>query len=232
MNSGDRAALPILQARGIHKSFLSGQRPIHVLRGIDMTVERGEMTAVVGASGSGKTTLLQILGTLDVPTEGSLSFEGRELVPLEEKELSSHRNRNVGFIFQFHHLLPEFTALENVMLPGMISGEDTRKLANRAEKLLEQVQLGHRLQHRSGELSGGEQQRVALARALIMHPSLLLADEPTGNLDSNSGRMVFDLLRNMSRDLNLSVVMVTHNEMLAQAMDRCLTLKDGVLNGE
>jgi len=190
------------------------------------------MVAVVGASGSGKTTLLQILGTLDAPTSGNLAFDGRSLADLGEKELSRHRNMHVGFIFQFHHLLPEFSALENVMIPGMIRGMDKQEVTSRAEALLEQVNLAHRLQHRSGELSGGEQQRVALARALIMHPSLLLADEPTGNLDSRSGRMVFDLLQKMSREMGLSVVMVTHNETLAGDMDRCLTLKDGVLNGE
>ncbi|MDW7774347.1 MAG: ABC transporter ATP-binding protein [Desulfobulbaceae bacterium] len=227
MNSSNPEIL--LQAEDIHKTYGTGRSMIHVLRGIDVTVGRGEMVAVVGASGSGKTTLLQILGTLDVPTQGVLAFEGRSLATLGEKELSIHRNRNVGFIFQFHHLLPEFSALENVMIPGMIRGEDKQKLTGRAEALLEQVNLGHRLQHRSGELSGGEQQRVALARALIMHPSLLLADEPTGNLDSKSGRMVFELLHKMSRDRGLSVVMVTHNEMLAQAMDRRLTLQDGVL---
>lgn len=227
-NSGSH----ILQARGIHKSFRSGPNLIHVLKGIDLAVASGEMTAVVGASGSGKTTLLQILGTLDIPTEGSLIFEGRELGPLGEKALSSHRNRNVGFIFQFHHLLPEFSALENVMIPGMIRGENNQVLADRARTLLEQVNLSHRLNHRSGELSGGEQQRVALARALIMHPALLLADEPTGNLDSKSGQLVFDLLRGVSKEMGLSVVMVTHNEKLARLMDRCLTLKDGILNGE
>jgi lipoprotein-releasing system ATP-binding protein len=223
---------PLLQAENIHKSFGSGDSIIHVLRGIDIVVERGEMVAVVGASGSGKTTLLQVLGTLDLPTKGTLAFEGRQLAHLKEKEVSTHRNRNVGFIFQFHHLLPEFTALENVMIPGMIRGQDKHELSRRAETLLDQVNLSHRLHHRSGELSGGEQQRVALARALIMNPSLLLADEPTGNLDSKSGQMVFDLLRNMSRERNLSVVMVTHNQVLAKAMDRCLTLKDGVLNGD
>jgi lipoprotein-releasing system ATP-binding protein len=231
-NSGREFDESLLRAEGIHKSFLSGPSTIHVLRGIDITVSRGEMVAVVGASGSGKTTLLQILGTLDVPTSGNLTFAGRQIAHLGERELSSHRNRNVGFIFQFHHLLPEFTALENVMIPGMIRGLDKHELTGRAKKLLGQVDLSHRLQHRSGELSGGEQQRVALARALIMHPSLLLADEPTGNLDSKSGRMVFDLLQNMSRDMDLSVVMVTHNQTLAQDMDRRLTLKDGLLNGE
>jgi lipoprotein-releasing system ATP-binding protein len=232
MNNNGGYQGPLLQAEDIHKDFGTGRNVIHVLRGIDITVARGEMIAVVGASGSGKTTLLQILGTLDVPTKGILTFTGRRISSLGEKELSSHRNRHVGFIFQFHHLLPEFSALENVMIPGMIRRENKEELSVRAEELLRQVDLAHRLQHRSGELSGGEQQRVALARALIMHPSLLLADEPTGNLDSKSGRMVFDLLQKMSREMGLSVVMVTHNETLARDMHRRLTLKDGVLNGD
>ena len=220
---------PLLQAEGIHKSFGSGRNSINVLQGIDIVVERGEMIAIVGESGSGKTTLLQILGTLDLPSAGTITFDGQQLAKLREKDLSRHRNQNVGFIFQFHHLLPEFTALENVMIPGMIQGLDKDELLGRAKTLLEQVNLAHRLHHRSGELSGGEQQRVALARALAMRPTLLLADEPTGNLDSKSGQLVFDLLKDMSRDRGLSVVMVTHNQSLARVLDRCLTLKDGLL---
>jgi len=220
---------PLLQAEGIHKSFGSGRNSINVLQGIDIVVERGEMIAIVGESGSGKTTLLQILGTLDLPSAGTITFDGQQLAKLREKDLSRHRNQNVGFIFQFHHLLPEFTALENVMIPGMIQGLDKDELIGRAKTLLEQVNLAHRLHHRSGELSGGEQQRVALARALAMRPTLLLADEPTGNLDSKSGQLVFDLLKDMSRDRGLSVVMVTHNQSLARVLDRCLTLKDGLL---
>ena len=219
----------LLQAENIHKSFGAAPGKIHVLQGIDIDVSRGEMIAIVGESGSGKTTLLQILGTLDLPSEGTLTFEGQQLSKLKENALSRHRNKNVGFIFQFHHLLPEFTALENVMMPGMINGQNKKELLAGAKTLLKQVNLAHRLDHRSGELSGGEQQRVALARALAMQPSLLLADEPTGNLDSKSGQMVFDLLRDLCRDRGLSVVMVTHNETLAGAMDRCLTLKDGIM---
>jgi lipoprotein-releasing system ATP-binding protein len=203
---------------------------VEVLRGVNMTMDRGEMVAVVGASGSGKTTLLQILGTLAVPTGGRLTYEDRDLTAAGEQELSRHRNRNIGFIFQFHHLLPEFTSLENVMMPGLINGMNRKELEGKALDLLDRVNLLHRKTHRSGELSGGEQQRVALARALIMQPSLLLADEPTGNLDSQNGRRVFDLLHSLSRSLSLAVVMVTHNEELARAMDRRLTLKDGVLS--
>ena len=220
---------PLLLAEDIRKSFDMGTSSIDVLRGINMEVHKGEMIAVVGASGSGKTTLLQILGTLDLPSSGKLSFSGRDMALLDENELSRHRNQNVGFIFQFHHLLPEFTAIENIMMPGLIHGLEKDELHKRARDLLGQVNLTDREHHRSGELSGGEQQRIALARALVMQPELLLADEPTGNLDSKSGRMVFDLLHDMSRALSLSVVMVTHNEQLARAMDRRLTLQDGVL---
>lgn len=219
----------LLQGNDIYKSFEHNGNVIEVLKGINIVINRGEMAAIVGASGSGKTTLLQILGTLDAPTSGTIIFDGRDLAKTHENELSRHRNENVGFIFQFHHLLPEFSALENVMMPGLIKGMNRKELQERARKLLEQVNLTHRENHRSGELSGGEQQRVALARALIMQPALLLADEPTGNLDSNSGRQVFDLLREMSRSLSLAVIMVTHNQQLAADMDRRLTLKDGLL---
>lgn len=220
----------LLQGNNIFKSFRQGVTVIEVLKGINIAVNSGEMVAIVGASGSGKTTLLQILGTLDSPSSGTIMFEGRDLAKTRENELSRHRNENVGFIFQFHHLLPEFSALENVMMPGLIKGKNSKELQDRARKLLDQVNLSHRENHRSGELSGGEQQRVALARALLMQPALLLADEPTGNLDSNSGRQVFDLLREMSRSLSLAVIMVTHNQQLADSMDRRLTLKDGLLS--
>ncbi len=219
----------ILEAEDIHKSFVSGSNTVEVLRGVDLRVHRGEMIAIVGASGSGKTTLLQILGTLDTPDRGRLLFEGRDLAALNEAEISRHRNRNIGFIFQFHHLLPEFTALENIMMPGLIRGQNKKELKKQAQEILDQIKFTDRGHHRCSELSGGEQQRVALARALVMQPTLLLADEPTGNLDSAAGQRIFDLLRDMSRSLSLSVVMVTHNLELAGAMDRCLTLQDGIL---
>ncbi len=221
-----------LQAENIHKTYGSGENPVKVLRGVDLTLSRGEMLAIVGASGSGKTTLLQILGCLDIPDQGKLLFKDKDLTLLSENDLSLHRNKNVGFIFQFHYLLPEFSALENVMMPGLIAGLPQKKLKEKAMRLLDQVALSHRVEHRSGELSGGEQQRVALARALIMEPALLLADEPTGNLDSASGRQVFDLLTNLCRTQSLSVIMVTHNMELAGSMDRCLTLVDGRLSGQ
>ncbi|WP_420207899.1 ABC transporter ATP-binding protein [Candidatus Electronema sp. JC] len=219
----------LLHAVNIHKDYGTKENPVRVLRRVSIEVARGEMLAIVGASGSGKTTLLQILGSLDVPDKGQLFFAGRDLRRLSDNQLAAHRNKHIGFIFQFHYLLPEFTALENVMMPGLIARQQEGKLKERATRLLQQVGLGHRLEHRSGELSGGEQQRVALARALVMQPALLLADEPTGNLDSASGRQVFELLTELCRTQSMSVVMVTHNLELAAAMDRCLTLKDGAL---
>ncbi|MCI5159254.1 MAG: ABC transporter ATP-binding protein [Candidatus Electrothrix sp. AUS1_2] len=219
----------LLQAVDIHKSYGTEDNPVRVLRRVNLEISPGEILAVVGASGSGKTTLLQILGCLDVPDKGGIRFAGQDLTDLSENRLALHRNKNIGFIFQFHYLLPEFSALENVMMPGLIAGSAGMKLEEDAHRLLEQVGLGHRIRHRSGELSGGEQQRVALARALIMQPALLLADEPTGNLDSASGQQVFALLTELCRTRSMSVVMVTHNMELAGVMDRCLTLKDGRL---
>lgn len=220
----------LLQAKALRKSYGRGENRIEVLHGVELEAGRGEMTAIVGASGSGKTTLLHILGTLDRPDEGTLIFDGQQLTALSEAALNTHRNTNIGFIFQFHHLLPEFSALENVMMPGLIGGRPKRQLTERAQSLLAEVGLGHRLHHRPGELSGGEQQRVALARSLVLQPALLLADEPTGNLDTESGTKVFSLLFELSRSLDLCVVMVTHNLQLAASMDRTLTLTDGKLS--
>ncbi|MDR2550181.1 MAG: ABC transporter ATP-binding protein [Desulfobulbus sp.] len=222
----------LLKAEDLCRSYRSGSDTIVVLDRVDLAVRAGEMVAIVGASGSGKTTLLQILGTLDAPDSGRLFFRGRELTDKNEPDLAGHRNAHIGFIFQFHHLLPEFTALENVMMPGLINGRPRAALKDKARHLLERVGLGQRLYHRSGELSGGEQQRVALARALVMDPALLLADEPTGNLDAASGNRVFALLHELSRNLGLAVIMVTHNLELARAMDRCLTLADGRLQAD
>lgn len=219
----------LLQAVNIHKSYGAKENPIPVLSRVNLEITPGEMLAIVGASGSGKTTLLQILGCLDIPDKGGLWFDGQGLTELSDKRLAAHRNKNIGFIFQFHYLLPEFSALENVMMPGRIAGLARKRLQEDAHQLLKQVGLGHRISHRSGELSGGEQQRVALARALIMRPALLLADEPTGNLDSASGQHIFELLTKLCQTRSMSVAMVTHNMELAQAMDRCLTLKDGRL---
>ena len=220
----------LLQAIDLHKTYASGPEEVKVLQGIDLAVAPGEMTAVIGASGSGKTTLLQVLGTLALPTSGQLLFGGSRLDQKSEQDLARFRNRSLGFIFQFHHLLPEFSALENVMMPALIAGTSRQKAEKPARELLEAVELDHRLQHRVNELSGGEQQRTALARSLIMQPELLLADEPTGNLDSRAGGLVFDLLQSVCRERSLAVLMVTHNTGLAERMDRCLTLRDGVLS--
>lgn len=230
MNNDASLQVPLLEARNICKSYRQGERHIQVLSDVNMTVHPREMTAIVGASGSGKTTLLQILGTLDRADSGQILFKGNDLTTLPEGKLAAHRNTNIGFIFQFHHLLPEFTALENIMMPGLIQGTDQQQLKQNALNLLEKVGLTKRAEHRSGELSGGEQQRIALARALVLKPSLLLADEPTGNLDSASGEMVFQLLQELTQTLAFSVVMVTHNMQLAGVMDNCLTLEDGSLS--
>jgi len=221
---------PLLQATDLRKTYSNGLREIEVLKGIDLAVEPGEMTAIVGASGSGKTTLLQILGTLAPITGGQLLFKGSRLDQKNDKELAAFRNKSLGFIFQFHHLLPEFSALENVMMPALISGRSRQQAEVPARQLLTAVELDHREQHRVHELSGGEQQRTALARSLIMEPELLLADEPTGNLDSRAGGIVFKLLQSICRDRSLAVLMVTHNRLLADQMDRCLTLSDGILS--
>jgi lipoprotein-releasing system ATP-binding protein len=217
------------EARGIEKYYEEVGHRIEVLNGVDLDLDRGEMVAIVGASGTGKTTLLHILGTLDRPTAGTLIYGGEEVLNKNDIELSAYRNRAVGFVFQFHHLLPEFTALENVMMPGLIGGQDKTKMAAEAAEILEKVKLSDRIQHKVGELSGGEQQRVALARAIIMKPLLLLADEPTGNLDTRTGYKVFQLLQKMSEEYSLSAVMVTHNLDLANEMNRCLTLAEGKL---
>ena len=202
---------------------------LNILKGIDLTLQKGEMVAIVGASGTGKTTLLHILGALDRPTAGRLLHGGVDVYALDDVALSAFRNKTMGFVFQFHHLLPEFTALENVIMPGLIAGHDRRRLVDDAMEIFAQVGVAERALHKIGELSGGEQQRVALARALILKPKLLLADEPTGNLDIKTGRKVFNLIRQMKQLYSLTSVMVTHNLELARQMDRCFTIMDGKL---
>jgi lipoprotein-releasing system ATP-binding protein len=219
----------LLEATNLSKTFGEGPNAVQVLRGVNLTVAAGEMTAVIGASGSGKTTLLQLLGTLARPTAGDLYYRGKNLSTFTAKQLAAFRNQTIGFIFQFHHLLPDFTALENVMMPALIGGCNKKTVRLKAEDLLNQVDLSHRFHHKVGQLSGGEQQRAALARALVMEPELLLADEPTGNLDSRAGENVFLLLKTLSRRHRLATVMVTHNLDLAEEMDHILTLQDGIL---
>jgi len=219
----------MFSAENITKIYDTGDTEITVLKNLSIAVEEGEMTAIVGASGSGKTTLLQILGTLAAPTEGEIYYNGEPLTQKSPQEIALFRNKSLGFIFQFHHLLPDFTTLENVMMPALIAGCKKKEMIHPAEKLLERMELNHRLQHKVSDLSGGEQQRTALARALIMDPSLLLADEPTGNLDSRAGNLVFELLHTYCRENGLATVIVTHNIGLATRLDHCFTLEDGVL---
>lgn len=219
----------LFEAKNIQKEYETGSESLKVLRDVNLTVNQGEMTAIIGASGSGKTTLLQILGTLDSPTGGSLFYKGEPLLDKVPGDLAGFRNHSIGFIFQFHHLLPDFTTLENVMMPALIAGMKKNKIINKAKRLLEKVELDHRYDHKVAELSGGEQQRAALARALIMEPALLLADEPTGNLDSRAGDIVFSLLQTLCREQELATIMVTHNTNLAEKMDHCMVLQDGLL---
>ena len=217
----------LLELRDIRKSYGFGAGKVEVLKGITMTVAAGETIALVGASGAGKTTLLHIMGTLDLPSGGTIVFQGEEIFRRSETALASFRNRTIGFVFQFHHLLPEFTALENVMMPGLISRQKRHEVEGRAEELLGKVGLAHRLTHRPTELSGGEQQRVAIARALLQSPALLLADEPTGNLDRKTSDEVNDVLRQLHYELDITLIIVTHNERLASSMGKIVQLEDG-----
>lgn len=218
---------PFIRVEELRKSFPKRGGALEVLKGINLSVERGETLGVVGVSGAGKTTLLQIIGTLDRVTSGSVTCDGRELTSLPEEELAAFRNRMIGFVFQFHHLLPEFDARENVMLPCLISGADRIEAGRRADELLSDVGLSERLTHRVGELSGGEQQRVAICRALAMEPAILLADEPTGNLDKDTAGEVMKLLMDLNRKRGLTLVMVTHNEQMAGRLDRVIRIDDG-----
>lgn len=220
---------PLVTVSGLRKVYLRGTRVIPVLTGLELNVARGDMIGVIGASGVGKTTLLQVIGTLDEPTSGSVQYEGVNPFELPDRERARFRRRNVGFVFQFHHLLPQFTALENVMMPMLIDRQG-RPAANReALEILDRMGLSHRLTHRPSELSGGEQQRVALARALVMRPSVILADEPTGNLDVNTSQAIHDLLFELNDEFNTSMIVVTHNPELAKRMPRQLRLTDGGL---
>ena len=200
---------------------------MEVLKGLDLTFSQGEKAAIVGASGVGKTTLLHVLGTLDRPTAGKVLYEGKDIYTLNEKDLAFFRNREIGFVFQFHHLLPEFNALENTMMPCLIQGLSKKEAAFRAEAILTLVGLKERLSHKPGELSGGEQQRVAVARALVLEPKVLLADEPTGNLDTKTGDSVFDLLQKLNHIKGVTLIVVTHNLKLAEKMARQIQLVDG-----
>jgi lipoprotein-releasing system ATP-binding protein len=219
---------PLIRAEGLCKVYGDGQ-PIVVLNQLDLEVRAGEMVAIVGQSGVGKSTLLHILGTLDRPTSGRVSFAGRDLFALDEHEQAAFRNREIGFVFQFHHLLPDFSAVENVMMPALIQGMRRQQAYERAAALLERVGLKDRLEHRPGQLSGGELQRVAIARAVVLAPRAVLADEPTGNLDPSTAAGVHELLLELNREQGVTFVLVTHNEELARLADRALHLVHGRL---
>ncbi len=218
---------PLVNVQGVKKSFIHEGHEVPILRGIDLTIDEGEMLCIVGPSGAGKSTLLHLLGTLDLPTEGKILYGGDDVTSYSSSKLAEFRNRSIGFVFQFHHLLPEFTALENVMMPGRIRGEPNAALEARARDLISEVGLASRLTHRPGELSGGEQQRVALARALIMNPRLVLADEPTGNLDSTTGKAMHDLLFGLNKNRGTTFLVVTHSGDLAEQMPRVVHMRDG-----
>lgn len=219
----------LLEVRGLCKTYEIGKNRVEVLSGINLELETATTTALVGASGAGKSTLLHVLGALDRPTSGTVCFQGADIFQKNDRELASFRNRSIGFVFQFHHLLSEFTALENVMMPALIARVPRVDARIMAEELLTDVGLANRMIHRPGELSGGEQQRVAIARALVMSPALLLADEPTGNLDMKTSEGVHAVLADLQQKKGLTLVVVTHNERLAAAMARTVHLVDGCL---
>jgi len=218
---------PLVQARDLEKRYVDGPAVVEVLRGLDLDIVAGERVAVIGESGVGKSTLLHLLGCLDAPTGGRLLIDGVDVFSRSEAEVAAFRNRTVGFVFQFHHLMGDFTALENVMLPALIARESPREARSRAAALLERVGLKDRIDHRPGELSGGEQQRVAVARGVMCRPRLLLADEPTGNLDPETGERVHELLLELNAECGATLVVATHNASLAAAMERTLRLVGG-----
>ena len=225
-------AEPIVAVEALKKTFVHMGRPLDVLKGIDLTIDKGEVVAIVGTSGAGKSTLLHIIGTLDIPTKGRIKLDKADVTGLSSAKLAAIRNKTIGFVFQFHHLLPEFSALENVMMPGLIQGRDHKQMEAAPHGLLDEVGLGHRATHRPGELSGGEQQRVALARALVLSPKLLLADEPTGNLDSKTGKQIQDLFFEMNAKHGTTIIVVTHDLTFAHTMPRVVTMKDGLVDSD
>ena len=215
----------ILEATNISKKYGS----LEVLKGVSLQVQKGEIVSLVGPSGAGKSTLLHILGTLDKPDTGTLQIEGNNVLQLNEKAMAAFRNKSIGFIFQFHHLLPEFTAIENICIPAYIAGKSKNESEMRAKELLEMLKLSHRISHKPSELSGGEQQRVAVARALINSPALIMADEPSGNLDTNNARDLHQLFFELRDKLQQTFIIVTHNEELANMADRKIEMKDGLM---
>ncbi|MEL7368856.1 MAG: ABC transporter ATP-binding protein [Myxococcota bacterium] len=227
--TNDQTDVPLVQIADLHKKYWLEDQEIHVLRGVNLAIQAGERISVTGASGSGKSTFLHVLGTLDVPDSGKVRYRGEDVFRKSPAQLAAFRNRSIGFVFQFHHLLPEFSALENVAMPAMIQRMATSEAEDRAMAMLKQVGLPHRVSHRPGELSGGEQQRVALARALVMSPRLLLADEPTGNLDEVTAAGIHDLLDQLNEETGLTIVVVTHSSTLAARLPRRLRMAEGQL---
>lgn len=216
-----------IKINNLNKSFLTPGRELHVLKGITLDLYRGEMAAIMGPSGVGKSTLLHILGTIDRPTSGNIFYDGKDIFTLKNDALSDFRNKTIGFVFQFHHLLPELNAVENTMMPALISGINQREAYKRAEAILGELGLSNRLLHKPGELSGGEQQRVAVARALMLEPAVVLADEPTGNLDTQTGEELFRLLMELNDKKGITFIIVTHNEHLASKCKRIIRMLDG-----
>ncbi len=218
---------PIIELQGVFKTYQVVEQQVQALRGVNLKVRKGQMVGVTGRSGSGKSTLLHVIGTLDTPSAGSVRLNGKDVSHVSDQTASAFRNRTVGFVFQMNNLLPEFSAIENVMMPGLIAGGNRSLLKDRAIKLLQAVELGHRLNHRPAELSGGEQQRVAIARALLMEPPILLADEPTGNLDKKSGELVESLLMDLGKRNQLTMLLVTHDNELAKRLPYQVVMEDG-----
>lgn len=219
----------LVNVKELYKQYQIGKKDIPVLKGVNFNIEEGEIVAVMGKSGAGKSTLLNLIGTLDRPDKGIIEFNGENVLKYDDKKLAGFRNKNLGFVFQFHYLLPEFSAIENIMLPGLIKGDNRNDLLKRAEELLEIMGLADRSTHKSAELSGGEQQRIAFARALINRPSLILADEPSGNLDNVSSEKLHDIMWRLARENKTAFIVVTHDRNLAEKADRIVNIIDGVI---